>query len=64
MTNYHTAICFSVVDGANGTVIENNNIHDCGTLPVTNNDHGIYVASDEHAIPTHRGSTYHAAASG
>ena len=45
VTNYHTAICFSVVDGANGTVIENNNIHDCGTLPVTNNDHGIYVAN-------------------
>ena len=44
VTDYHTAICFAVVDGASGTVIENNNIHDCGELPATNQDHGIYVA--------------------
>ena len=30
-------------------VIERNRIHDCGELPATNHQHGIYVA---HAIGT------------
>ena len=50
VTNAHTpAICFIV--GSSGrwgvavdTLIEGNRIHDCGELPATNHDHGIYVA--------------------
>jgi parallel beta-helix repeat protein len=49
ITNDNTGICVSL--GAlgygqpDGTVIENNRIHDCGRVrPVTNQDHGIYVA--------------------
>ena len=46
VTNHNTAICFTV--GGFGyrpqnTVIENNNIHDCGRLPAQNGDHGIYI---------------------
>lgn len=48
VTNGHTAICFVLGDDqygvANDTLIENNRIHDCGRLPATNHDHGIYVA--------------------
>jgi parallel beta-helix repeat protein len=43
VTDYHTAICFSIVNGASNVVIENNKIHDCGSLPSHNLDHGIYV---------------------
>ena len=46
VTNHNTAICFTV-GGAGyrpqSTVIENNNIHDCGRLPAQNGDHGIYI---------------------
>jgi parallel beta-helix repeat protein len=46
VTNHNTAICFTV-GGAGyrprNTVIENNNIHDCGRLPAQNGDHGIYI---------------------
>ena len=48
ITNDNTSICVSL--GAldygipNGTLIENNRIHDCGRRPATNQDHGIYVA--------------------
>jgi parallel beta-helix repeat protein len=46
VTNHNTAICF-IVGGAGyrprNTVIENNNIHDCGRLPAQNGDHGIYI---------------------
>ena len=53
VTNQHTAICFVLGDDeygeASGTVIEDNEIHDCGQLPATNQDHGIYVA---HAVET------------
>ena len=48
VTNDHTAICFVIGDDrygtADGTVIEDNRIHDCGRLPATNKEHGIYVA--------------------
>jgi len=51
VTNDHTAICFSlgsqVYGVARSTLIENSRIHDCGRLPPTNRDHGIYVA---HAV--------------
>ena len=35
---------------ADGTVIESNRIHDCGRLPPTNRDHGIYVAHASHTM--------------
>jgi parallel beta helix pectate lyase-like protein len=49
ITNDHTAICVSVSayysnPPPHGVVIERNRIHDCGTLPPTNHEHGIYVA--------------------
>jgi len=48
VSNEHTAICFVIGDDqygdADGTVIEGNRVHDCGRLPPTNRDHGIYVA--------------------
>jgi parallel beta-helix repeat protein len=49
VSNGHTAICFSVGGEfakfglAYGTVIAANRIHDCGRLPRTNHDHGIYL---------------------
>jgi parallel beta-helix repeat protein len=49
VTNHHTGICFILGDAggvwgrADRAVIEHNTIHDCGRLPVTNLDHGIYV---------------------
>ena len=49
ITNDHTSICVQV--GAyfsgpppRGVVIELNRIHDCGALPSTNQDHGIYIS--------------------
>jgi parallel beta-helix repeat protein len=48
VTNGHRGICFVLGDDrygqADGTLIEDNRIHDCGRLPATNQDHGIYVA--------------------
>ncbi len=46
ITNGHTSICFVLGSDwgrADRTVIERNRIHDCGRLPATNYDHGIYV---------------------
>lgn len=46
VTNVHTNICFllgSNYGQAVGTVIERSRIHDCGRLPPSNHDHGIYV---------------------
>ena len=31
-------------------MIEHNRIHDCGVLPATNLDHGIYVAEADHTV--------------
>ena len=49
VTNHHTGICFLVGDDdygtATGTVVRDNHIHNCGRLPRTNHDHGIYVNS-------------------
>lgn len=49
VTNRHTGICF-ILGGAferagiaHGTVIKRSWIHDCGALPRTTHDHGIYV---------------------
>jgi parallel beta-helix repeat protein len=49
VTNYNHSICFVLGHPdwgrADNTTIEFNRIHNCGRLPVTNHDHGIYVAS-------------------
>ena len=50
VTNHHTGTCFllgslSGYGPARGVVIARNRIHDCGRLPATNRDHGIYVES-------------------
>ena len=50
ISNDHTGICVHVDDYSNsppprGVVIEKNVIHDCGRLPATNHDHGIYIAN-------------------
>lgn len=48
VTNFHAGICFIIgshdYGRPRGTVIRRNRIHDCGRLPPTNHDHGIYVA--------------------
>ncbi len=49
ITNDHTAICVNVSTWYSdpppqGVVIEANRIHNCGTLPSTNKEHGIYIA--------------------
>lgn len=47
VTNDRTEICFDVGSStwgmADSTVIAHNRIHDCGVLPATNHQHGIYV---------------------
>lgn len=48
VSNDHTDICFVIGSSlgygiAYDVVIENSRIHDCGALPSTNKDHGIYV---------------------
>jgi hypothetical protein len=49
ITNEHTGICVQVSryfdqPPPTGVVIERNRIHDCGELPPTNHDHGIYLS--------------------
>jgi parallel beta-helix repeat protein len=49
ITNDHQSICVSIGrwysrPPPRGVVIERNRIHDCGALPSTNKDHGIYVS--------------------
>jgi parallel beta-helix repeat protein len=48
VSNDHTDICFIIGSSlgygiAYDVVVENSRIHDCGALPSTNKDHGIYV---------------------
>ncbi len=55
ITNHHTGICISVgsperFGRAEGTLIRGNTIHDCGELPATNFDHGIYVNSADQTV--------------
>jgi parallel beta-helix repeat protein len=49
VTNYNHSICFSLGHPdwgrADDTTIEFNRIHNCGRLPATNHDHGIYVTT-------------------
>lgn len=48
VTNEHTQICFDLGNPtwgrARDAVLQRNRIHDCGRLPSTNLDHGIYVS--------------------
>jgi parallel beta-helix repeat protein len=49
VTNHHASICFNLghpgYGRPQGVVIQRNRIHDCGRMnPVSNHDHGIYVA--------------------
>jgi parallel beta-helix repeat protein len=55
ITNDHTAICVSLGSQdtwgrADRTLIENNRIHDCGRLPASNYDHGIYVVAADDTV--------------
>jgi parallel beta-helix repeat protein len=54
VTNDHTAICFVLGHPewgrAEHTTIELNRIHDCGRLPATNHDHGIYLTASTGAV--------------
>ncbi|CAN5634969.1 hypothetical protein BH10ACT11_BH10ACT11_16010 [soil metagenome] len=54
VTNDHTAICFSVGNATfgrtDGARIIGNSIHDCGSLPATNFEHGIYVADARNTL--------------
>jgi hypothetical protein len=47
VTNDHTGICFDlgheVYGVARNVTIQRNRVHDCGRLPATNHDHGVYV---------------------
>jgi parallel beta-helix repeat protein len=58
VTNEHTAICFALGGAfesygvANDPVLEGNRIHDCGRLPATNHDHGIYLEGTRNARVT------------
>jgi parallel beta-helix repeat protein len=52
ITNEHTGICLEVF-GASFTTIRSSRIHDCGRLPATNHDHGIYVEEGYHTRILH-----------
>lgn len=53
VTDQHTVICFVLGDSsghygrADDTVIDHLRVHDCGKLPATNHDHGIYVEASD-----------------
>jgi hypothetical protein len=55
ITNDHTSTCVHVgswYDGPapEGVVIERNRIHDCGELPSTNKEHGVYLSEARDAV--------------
>jgi nitrous oxidase accessory protein NosD len=55
ITNQHTGICVMLGQyysnpAPRGVVIERNRIHDCGRLPATNHDHGIYLSEARETI--------------
>ncbi len=60
VTNQHTGICFSLGASSVGndpiwgratdTLIEDNRIHDCGRLPATNQDHGVYIEASDRVV--------------
>jgi parallel beta-helix repeat protein len=48
VTNDHSGICFALGNQAYGAaqrvIIRRNRIHDCGRIPSSNHDHGIYLS--------------------
>jgi parallel beta-helix repeat protein len=55
ITNNHTTNCVHLAPyyddpAPRGVVIEGNDIHDCGTLPANNHEHGIYIAAAKDTI--------------
>jgi parallel beta-helix repeat protein len=55
ISNDHTAICVSINGYSDrppvrGVAIEDNVIHDCGLLPATNHQHGIYVSNARNTV--------------
>jgi Right handed beta helix region len=55
ITNQHSGICvhlsrFYSEPAPRDVVIERNVIHDCGRLPATNHDHGIYIGQGRDTI--------------
>ena len=55
ISNSHTSNCVHLstyydAPAPRDVVIEGNRIHDCGRLPATNHDHGIYVASSRNLV--------------
>jgi parallel beta-helix repeat protein len=54
VTNHHTAICFALGNPEYGratrTLLEGNQIHNCGLMPAQNHDHGIYVEASTGVI--------------
>jgi hypothetical protein len=58
ITNHGSAICVSVGSPdtwgrAQDTLIEDNRVHDCGSTPPTNYDHGIYVSAADGTVIRH-----------
>jgi parallel beta-helix repeat protein len=52
VSNENTEICFVIGSSygrAQSTLIQGNRIHNCGALPSTNMDHGIYVEDSDNA---------------
>src|ERR1700733_9498369 len=49
VTNDHTGTCFGIGSAtwgwATGTLITHDTIHDCGQLPATNAQHGLYIGA-------------------
>ena len=50
ITNHHMGICVAVAreydePAPRNVLIAGNRIHDCGELPATNHDHGIYISN-------------------
>ena len=55
ITNQHTGICVIVSEyygrpKPEGVAIKRNRIHDCGELPATNHEHGIYLSEARDAV--------------
>jgi hypothetical protein len=55
ITNHHEGICVSIGSldtwgRADRALIRDNRIHDCGRLPATNYDHGIYLVAGDDVV--------------
>lgn len=55
ITNSHTSNCVHVAPyyddpAPDHVIIEGNTIHDCGRIPASNHDHGIYIAASTNLV--------------